>query len=108
MPNGDTPATPPTMAPAPGATDPSAQLDQQLQQLMQRTMAQRTHIPVPQQQPQQKMPMMQGPATTRAEGSQLFFHNLGALIGNAAQQAKQNQIKQATGVLQHLSNAHNN
>lgn len=113
MPNSDMTAqgtaTPPFTGAAPGpvpATDPSAQLDQQLQQLMSRTMAQRTHIPVPQQQPAQKTPMMQGPATTHAEGNQLFFHNLGALIGNAAQQAKQSQIKQATGVLQQLSNAH--
>src|SRR5512135_3879797 len=108
MPDGDLTsgiATPPTMAPAPGATDPSAQIDQQLQQLMTRTMQPRTAIPVPQPQQGERQPMMQGPATTHAEGTQMFFHNLGAVIGNAVQQHKEKQIKDATGTLQTLSDA---
>lgn len=98
-------STPPTVAPAPAATDPSAQLDQQLQQLMQHAMQRRTEVPVPKPQPQERQQFMQGPATTHAEGNQMFFHNLGALVGNAAQAHKEQQIKKATGVLQTLHDA---
>ena len=110
MPNDHTTQAAPTPAPAPAAgTDPFTQLDQQLQQLMSRSMQKRTSIPVPPTPaPGKPSPMMQGPALTHAEGTQLFFHNLGATIGNAVQQQKEKQIKDATGTLQTLHDAWEN
>ena len=91
-------------APIPGA-QPGAEMDAKMQELLARVMHPSSQLPMPKPAPAQHTPMMEGPAATHSAGNQLFFHNLGALIGNAIVDHKQKQTEKATGVMQSLNSA---
>jgi hypothetical protein len=103
LPTNTPPFVEPSSAPAPMAGGSSP--DAQTQELLKRVLQPRTQLPMPKPPSGERSAMDTKRATTHAEGNQMFFHNLGALVNNAVQDHKEKQTQKATATMQTLNSA---